>query len=122
MDQLESLELWHARELARFYGAQGASQVLGLTGRPQRRLRTLTTARFYRVEDRRLAFVPSVMADHHDHLALDMAILSQRLRSEVAYLSRNWQSQGLPTLVLPLGRRHLGAKTRALIGSPARVA
>jgi phosphorylase kinase alpha/beta subunit len=32
MDQLESLELWHARELARFYGAQGASQALGLTG------------------------------------------------------------------------------------------
>jgi phosphorylase kinase alpha/beta subunit len=115
MDQLESLELWHSRELARFYGAQGSSQVLGLTGRPQRRLRTLTTARFYRVEDRRLAFVPSVLADHHDHLALDMAILSQRLRSEVAYLSRNWQSQGLPTLVLPLGRRHLGAKTELLL-------
>ena len=115
MDQLESLELWHARELARFYGAQGASQVLGLTGRPQRRLRTLTTARFYRVEDRRLAFVPLVVADHHDHLALDMAILSQRLRSEVVNLSRNWQSQGLPTLVLPLGQRHLGAKTELLL-------
>jgi phosphorylase kinase alpha/beta subunit len=115
MDQLESLELWHARELARFYGAQGASQVLGLSGRPQRHLRTLTTARFYRVEDRRLAFVPSVVADHHDHLALDMAILSQRLRSEVVNLSRNWQSQGLPTLVLPLGQRHLGAKTELLL-------
>lgn len=115
MDQLESLELWHARELARFYGAQGASQALGLTGRPQRRLRTLTTARFYRVEDRRMAFVPSILADHHDHLALDMAILSQRLRSEVVYLSRKWQSHGLPTLVVPLGQRHLAAKTELLL-------
>jgi phosphorylase kinase alpha/beta subunit len=115
MDQLESLELWHTRELARFYGAQGASQILGLTGRPQRRLRTLTTARFYRVGDRRLAFVPSILADHHDHLALDMAILSQRLRSEVVYLSRNWQSQGLPTLVLPLGQHHLGVKADLLL-------
>ena len=115
MDQLESLELWHPRELARFYGAQGASQVLGLTGRPERRLRTLTTARFYRVGDRRLAFVPSFLADHHDHLALDMEILSQRLRSEVVYLARNWQSQALPTLVLPLGRRHLGSKTELLL-------
>ncbi|HEY5704690.1 MAG TPA: glycoside hydrolase family 15 protein [Terrimicrobiaceae bacterium] len=115
MDQLESLELWHARELARFYSAQGASRVLGLTGRPPRRLRILTTARFYRVGDRRLAFVPSVLADHQDHMALDMTILSQRLRSEVVYLSRNWQSQGLPTLVLPLGQRHLGAQTELLL-------
>ena len=41
--------------------------------------------------------------------SLDMAILCQRLRSEVAYLSRYWQSQGFPTLVVPLGRRHSAA-------------
>jgi phosphorylase kinase alpha/beta subunit len=114
MDELETIELRPAHDLARFYGAQGASQVLGLTGRPERRLRTLTTARFYRLADRRLAFAPSVLADHQDHLTLDMAILSQYLRSEVAYLSRNWQGQGLPTLVLPLGRRHLEAETEIL--------
>ena len=74
-----------------------------MTGRPERRLRSLTTARFYRLGDRRLAFAPSIVADW-DHLALDMAILCQRLRSEVAYLSRYWQSQGFPTLVVPLGR------------------
>ena len=115
IEQLEGIELRAARELARFYGAQGASQVLGLTGRPQRRLRTLTTARFYRLGDRRLAFVPSVLSDHQNYLALDMAILSQRLRSEVVYLSRQWQSQGLPTLVLLLGRRHLAANTELLL-------
>jgi phosphorylase kinase alpha/beta subunit len=100
--------------LARFYGGQGASQTLDLTGCPERRLRALTTARFYRLADRRLAFTPSVLGDQRDHLALDMAILCQRLRSEVAYLSRHWQSQGLPTLVLPLGRRHLETETDLL--------
>jgi phosphorylase kinase alpha/beta subunit len=86
VDELETIELRPARELARFYSAQGACPVLGLTGRPERRLRTLTTARFYRLGERRLAFAPSVVADHQDHLGLDMAILCQRLRSEVAYL------------------------------------
>ena len=47
-------------------------------------------------------------------LALDMAILCQRLRSEVAYLSRYWQSQGFPTLVVPLGQRHLAEGTDLL--------
>ncbi|HET9523762.1 MAG TPA: glycoside hydrolase family 15 protein [Terrimicrobiaceae bacterium] len=114
MDELESIELRPAQELARFYSAQGASPVLGLSGRPERRLRTLTTARFYRLGDRRLAFAPSVVAEYQDHLALDMAILCQRLRSEVAYLSQHWQSQGLPTLVVPLGQRHLGDGTDLL--------
>jgi phosphorylase kinase alpha/beta subunit len=115
LDQLETVELRPARELARFYGSQGASLVLGLTGRPQRRLRSLTTSRFYRLGDRRLAFAPSVLADHQDYLAMDMAILGQRLRAEVAYLSRNWQGQGRPTFVLPLGQRHLGARTEHLV-------
>ena len=114
VDELETIELRPARELARFYSAQGASPVLGLSGRPERRLRTLTTARFYRLGDRRLAFAPSVVAEYQDHLALDMAILCQRLRSEVAYLSQHWQSQGFPTLVMSLGQRHLGAGTDLL--------
>jgi hypothetical protein len=114
VDELETIELRPARELARFYSRQGASPPLGLTGRPERRLRSLTTARFYRLGDRRLAFAPSVVADYEDHLALDMAILCQRLRSEVAYLSSNWQSQGFPTLVVPLGQRHLRAGTDLL--------
>ena len=113
VDELETIELRPARDLARFYSAQGAVPVLGLTGRPERRLRSLTTARFYRLGDRRLAFAPSIVADW-DHLALDMAILCQRLRSEVAYLSRYWQSQGFPTLVVPLGRRHLAEGTDLL--------
>ena len=114
LDELETIELRPAHELARFYEAQGANSVLGLTGRPARRLRTLTTARFYRLGDRRLAFAPSVLTDQLDHLALDTAILCQRLRSEVAYLSRHWQSQGLPCLVLPLGQRHLEVDTELL--------
>jgi phosphorylase kinase alpha/beta subunit len=77
-DQLETIELRPARELALFYGSQGASAVLGLTGRPQRRLRSLTTARLYRLGERRLAFARR-LADQ-DYLSMDMAILAQRLR------------------------------------------
>ena len=116
VDQLETIELRPALELVCFYEAQGASRTLGLTGRPRRRLRTLTTARFYRLGERRLAFAPSMMADHQDHLALDLAIFVQRLRSEVAYLSRHWRGQGLPTFVLPLGRRHLAGDAEILLG------
>jgi phosphorylase kinase alpha/beta subunit len=113
-DQLETIELRPAHELARFYASQGANAALGLTGRPQRRLRTLTTSRLYRLGDRRLAFAPSLLADQ-DYLAMDMAILAQRLRSEVAYLSRNWQGQGRPTLVFAIGRRHLESNAKHLV-------
>jgi phosphorylase kinase alpha/beta subunit len=113
-DQLETIQLRPARELARFYASQGACPALGLTGRPQRRLRSLTTARLYRLGDRRLAFAPSLLADQ-DYLAMDMSILAQRLRSEVAYLSRHWQGQGRPTLVLPLGQRHLESNADHLV-------
>jgi phosphorylase kinase alpha/beta subunit len=114
VDQLETIELMPAQELARFYGSQGASTVLGLTGRPQRRVRSLTTSRLYRLGDRRLAFAPSLLADQ-DYLAMDMAILVQRLRGEVAYVSRNWQGQGRPILVFPVGQRHLESKNGHLV-------
>ena len=114
VDELETIELRPARELAQFYALQGAIPGLGLTGRPQRRLRSLTTSRLYRLGDRRLAFAPSLLADQ-DYLAMDMAILVQRLRGEVAYLSRNWQGQGRPILVVPLGQRHIEPKSDHLI-------
>ncbi len=114
VDELETIELRPAQELAQFYASQGAIPALGLTGRPQRRLRTLTTSRLYRLGDRRLAFAPSLLADQ-DYLAMDMAILAQRLRGEVAYLSRNWQGQGRPTMVVPLGQRHIDSKSEHLI-------
>ena len=112
VDELDTIELRPAQELAQFYASQGAIPTLGLTGRPQRRLRTLTTSRLYRLRDRRLAFAPSLLADQ-DYLAMDMAILAQRLRGEVAYLSRNWRGQGRPTLVVPLGQRHIESEERA---------
>jgi phosphorylase kinase alpha/beta subunit len=114
VDELDTIELRPAQELAQFYSSQGAIPTLGLTGRPQRRLRTLTTSRLYRLRDRRLAFAPSLLADQ-DYLAMDMAILAQRLRGEVAYLSRNWRGQGRPTLVVPLGQRHIESKSEHLI-------
>jgi hypothetical protein len=49
-------------------------------------------------------------------------IARARITLHRVYLSRNWQSQGLPTLVVPLGQRHLAAKTELLLSSPARVA
>jgi phosphorylase kinase alpha/beta subunit len=114
IDELETIELRPAQELAQIYASQGAIPALGLTGRPQRRLRSLTTSRLYRLGDRRLAFAPSLLAGQ-DYLAMDMALLAQDLRGEVAYLSRNWQGQGRPTLVVPLGRRHVEPQSEHLI-------
>jgi phosphorylase kinase alpha/beta subunit len=99
--QLESIQVRQAQDLAAAYTQIGRNDKLKLTGRPFRRLRSLTTSRIFRICGNITVFLPSFL-DQQLYLTLDPHFLVSQVRSELAYIQRHWNQLGRPTMTLLL--------------------
>lgn len=100
--QIEPIQVRKAADLAYAYTQIGRNDKLGLTGRPYRRLRSLTTSRLFRVRGETIVFLPSILDQQQFYLALDPHFLVSQIRSEVAHIQRHWNQLGRPTMTLLL--------------------
>ncbi len=98
--QVEPIQVRQARELSEAYTQIGRNHKLGLTGRPIRRLRSLTTSRVYRIQDEIVAFLPSFLDQKQFYLTLDYHFLIEQVKSELAYIQRHWSQLGRPVVTL----------------------
>ncbi|MDG2616012.1 glycoside hydrolase family 15 protein [Thermoleptolyngbya sichuanensis XZ-Cy5] len=80
----------------------GRNDKLGLSGRPIRRLRSLTTSRIFKIKGETMVFLPSFLDQQQFYLTLDYHILVSQIRAEVAYIWRHWNRLGRPTMTLLL--------------------
>lgn len=100
--QVEPVQIRHAAELAVIYSQIGRNDVLGLSGRPLRRLRSLTTSRLFYVHGDAIAFLPSFLDQQQFYLTIDYHFLVAQIKGELAYIQRHWSQLGRPTLTLLL--------------------
>lgn len=107
LEQLEPIQVLDAGALARAYAQLGQNSKLGLTGRPIRRLRSLTTACLYRFKGEVKAFLPSFLDQTQFYLTLDYHFLVDQIKSELAYIQQHWAHLGQPTLTLRITRTML---------------
>ena len=107
LQQLEPIQVLDAGALARAYAQLGRNEKLGLTGRPIRRLRSLTTACLYRFKGEVKAFLPSFLDQTQFYLTLDYHFLVDQIRTELNYIYRHWSHLGQPTITLLLTRTML---------------
>ena len=96
------ISIFPAAELSAVYARIGVNDKLGLTGRPVRRLRSLTTSQLFRIRGEMAAFLPSFADLQQFYIALDYHFLVAQLRSELAYIHDHWQAPGRPTVTLLL--------------------
>lgn len=115
LKQVEPIRVRHARELAAAYTQIGRNDKLGLTGRPQRRMRSLTTARVYKMQGDTIVFLPSFLEPERFYLTLDYHFLVSNIKSELAYIHRHWQHLGRPTVTLLLTKEMLELGREALL-------
>jgi phosphorylase kinase alpha/beta subunit len=102
LKQVEPIQVRHARELGSAYTQIGRNDKLGLTGRPHRRMRSLTTARVYKIQGDTVVFLPSFLEPERFYLTLDYHFLVSNIKSELAYIHRHWQHFGRPIVTLLL--------------------
>jgi len=100
--QIEPLQVRRATDLAYAYTQIGRNDKLGLTGRPLRRLRSLTTSRIFRMRGETVVFLPSFLDQQQFYLTLEPHFLVSQIRSEVAHIQRHWNQLGRPTMTLLL--------------------
>ncbi len=100
--QVEPMQVRQAMELSMVYAQIGRSEAFSLTGRPVRRLRTLTTSRIFRIGQETIVFLPAFLDQQQFYLTLDYHFLVAQIKSELVYIQRHWTELGRPTLTLLL--------------------
>jgi phosphorylase kinase alpha/beta subunit len=101
------IAVYEAAALAEAHCQLGRNPRLGLTGRPLRHLRGLATSTVYTFEGKRVVFQPQFMNRHDFYLTLDNVMLVERLKMELAYVSKQWNAPGRPLVVLVVSDRML---------------
>ncbi|MEB3212893.1 MAG: glycoside hydrolase family 15 protein [Leptolyngbyaceae bacterium] len=101
-EELSPIEVQKPDDLAGIYAQIGINEKLKLTGRPFRRLRSLTTSRFFRIGGQTVVFLPSFMDSQQFYLTVDYHFLMAQIRGELAYISSYWNDLGRPTVTLLL--------------------
>ncbi len=97
------IEIREASELALAFHQVGRNDRLGLSGRPLRQLRTLSTARVYVLGKRPVVFIPQFLDQSGFFLAMDNHLLVERIKAEMTYLSDQWPTpKTRPLLVLDI--------------------
>ncbi len=100
--QVEPIQVRQASELSSVFAQIGRNQPLGLSGRPMRRLQSLTTSRIFRIRGETIVFLPSFLDKQQFYLTLDYHFLVAQIKSELAYIQNHWYELGCPTLTLLL--------------------
>ncbi|PSB67029.1 glycosyl hydrolase family 15, partial [filamentous cyanobacterium CCP1] len=101
-NQVSPIQVRRAEELSAIYYQIGRNDKLGLTGRPIRRLRSLTTSRIFRIRGETIVFLPSFLDPQQFYLTLDYHFLVSQIKGELVYIQRHWFHLGRPTLTLLL--------------------
>jgi phosphorylase kinase alpha/beta subunit len=107
LQQIEPIQILDAEALARAYSHLGENRQLGLSGRPIRRLRSLTTACLYRFQGKTKAFLPAFLDQTQFYLTLDYHFLVDQIKAELTYIRRHWSHLGRPTVTLLLTKTML---------------
>ncbi|KAJ3379922.1 hypothetical protein HDU84_006316 [Entophlyctis sp. JEL0112] len=90
------------------YMSLGENSKLGLSGRPNRPVGTLGTAKLYRCQGRLYAFLPHFMDKEEFYLVSDNNYLVSMVEQELAFVKNHWWYSGRPTMVIMLTNEMLG--------------
>ncbi|GCL36625.1 phosphorylase kinase alphabeta [Sphaerospermopsis reniformis] len=114
-NQVEPIQVRQAGELSEIYTQIGRNDQLGLTGRPVRRLRSLTTSRIFKIQNQTVVFLPAFLDAQQFYLTLDYHFLLDQIRGELAYIQKYWSDLGRPILTLMITRTMLETGSDALL-------
>lgn len=107
--ELQPINVYYPAVLADVYQQVGYSPKLGLSGRPPRLIKSLTTSRLYRLAGEPVVVLSALFMQRDFYLAYDIPFLADRFRGELAYIFRHWTQLGRPTVTVLLTHSLLDA-------------
>ncbi|MGY6274414.1 glycoside hydrolase family 15 protein [Methylomonas sp. MgM2] len=113
--ELAPIQVREASELAQAYTQVGRNDRMGLTGRPLRQLRLLSTSKLYVLAGEPLLFLPQFMSQQGFYIAMDNRLLIKRLRLELGYITQNWYKTGNPLVLINIKHNMLSAEDKQIL-------
>ncbi|KAJ3272324.1 hypothetical protein HDV01_005758 [Terramyces sp. JEL0728] len=90
------------------YALLGANEKLGLSGRPDRPMGSLSTCKIYRCQGQLYAFLPHFMDREEFYIVSDNNYLVSLFEQEISSVRNLWMSNGRPTMVVMLTHQMVG--------------
>ena len=90
------------------YTFLGKNAKLGLSGRPNRPMGTLSTCKIYRCQGQLYAFYPHFMDREEFYLVSDNDYLVSLFEQEISSVRNHWMQTGRPTMVVMLTKQMFG--------------
>lgn len=103
-----SIQIFPAHELNAAYKDMGRSDVLGLSGRLQESMGSLSTSKLYAIRDKIFAFTPQIVDQRNFYISLDNEFLVDDIKTYLSFVRANWRLIGRPTLTLVINRAMVG--------------
>lgn len=113
--EVSPIQIRDASELAAAYTHVGRNDCYGLTGRPLRQLRTLSTSKLYSLSGEKLVFLPQFLNQKGFYLAMDNRLLIDRLRLELSYIYKHWDKPKNPLVVITIKHNMLESYNRQVL-------
>lgn len=107
LEQIQPIQIFPASALADAFEWLGHCESLGLSGRPHRNPRALTTSCVYEYQGNQFLFQPQFLNRQDFYLSQDNRMLVHRLKMELGYIYRQWNLPGRPLVVLVVSRSML---------------
>ncbi|OAF68238.1 Phosphorylase kinase subunit beta [Intoshia linei] len=110
-ESLKPVEIYFSTVLGCLLSSIGHNEKLGLTGRQEKNIGILETAKLYTIKNRIFAFYPHFMNISFSYISRDPYYLIDQLRSKILFLRDNWTYKESPIILLSCGMRHVDNKT-----------
>lgn len=89
-------------QVAKLYHNIGKNEKLNLTGRPVRRLKSLTTSRLVTQQGNTYCCLSLFFLEKEFYLTFDIKFLVERFKNELTYIHRHWPYKEKPTVTIML--------------------
>eukprot|EP01134_Creolimax_fragrantissima_P002148 CFRG2148T1 len=98
--QIEPIHICSPSTLIELYSHMGKNRKFSLSGRPNRPCGSLTTSKVYMIKAQTFVFYP-ILLDHTDfYMSLDLQLLIDKIKDELAFLADNWSCDSRPLMCL----------------------
>jgi hypothetical protein len=105
LQDIKPMSVISAPLLTDVYAHVGENEMLGITGRPRRRLQSLTTSQTYEINNRVYLCLSSLQSEKEDYRMYDAALMTEVITQELAYIHKHWLSQEVAVFTLLIDKR-----------------
>ncbi|MDO3382350.1 glycoside hydrolase family 15 protein [Gilvimarinus algae] len=102
LEDIKPIAVLTAPHLVEAFTCVGANESLGLSGRPRRRLQSLSTSHTYRINNKTCLCLSWLQSEANDYRLFDAAFISELLISEINHIRKHWTDPEVAVFTLKI--------------------